>query len=427
MTNSGHTYYIINPNNIEIMGTKISAGILDSTLREGEQTPGVVFTPDQRVEIARKLSDVGIRMIEVGHPAVSPDILEGIKRITRLKRDGYITSEIVAHSRAVSSDITLAASLEIDRMAIFYGISDTHLTSKTHKSREDAMSIIGESIAEAKSHGLKVRFTPEDASRTDYNYLIEVIKTARDAGADRIGIADTVGIMNPLRTRDLFLNIRRDVPGIELDIHAHNDMGNAVANSLSAIDGGATIVHSTINGLGERVGITPTQIIAVAMKFHFGIEAAKLDKLGELSRLVEVYSGIRMPPNFPITGKYAFVHKSGVHVSGILGNPATYEFMDPRSLSVTRSYTIDKYTGKHALQSKLTSLGINLTDSEVMAVLSKIKKSPDTRYFDDAKLQEIVGYVSSSRQTTVYQETMKDPINQKESEADGLQQRVPKP
>ncbi len=372
------------------MKAKTAAGILDSTLREGEQTPGVVFTPDQRVEIARKLSDAGIRMIEVGHPAVSPDILDGIKRIIKMKRDGCITSEVVVHSRAVSSDIKLAASLDIDRMAIFYGISDTHLASKTHKSRDEAISIIGESVSEARSHGVKVRFTPEDASRTDYDYLIEVIKTARDAGADRIGIADTVGIMNPARTKDLFLNIRRDVPGVELDIHAHNDMGNAVANSLSAIDGGATIVHSTVNGLGERVGITPTQIIAVAMKFHMGIDAAKLDKLMELSQLVAAYSGIRMPPNFPITGEYAFVHKSGVHVSGILGNPATYEFMDPVTLGITRSYTIDKYTGKHALESKLRSMGIALADSEVIAVLTKIKGCPDTRYFDDDKLLEIV-------------------------------------
>ena len=385
------------------METKITAGILDSTLREGEQTPGVVFTPDQRVEIARKLSDTGIRMIEVGHPAVSLDILEGIKRITKLKKDGCITSEIVAHSRAVSSDIKLAASLDIDRMAIFYGISDTHLTSKTHKSRDEAISIIGESVSEAKSYGLKVRFTPEDASRTDYDYLIEVMKTARNAGADRIGIADTVGIMNPAKTKGLFLNIKRDVPGVELDIHAHNDMGNAVANSLSAIDGGATIVHSTVNGLGERVGITPTQIIAVAMKFHLGIDAAKLDKLRELSHMVAAYSGVRLPPNFPITGEYAFVHKSGVHVSGILGNPATYEFMDPLPLGMTRGYTIDKYTGKRALQSKLGSMGITLADDEVMAVLSQIKGSPDTRYFDNAKLLEIVSNVSRNRLENVLQ------------------------
>ena len=303
-------------------------GLLDSTLREGEQTPGVAFTVEQRTGIALKLSEAGIRMIEAGHPAVSPDVHEGIRKITALKEEGLISSEIIGHSRATAGDVETAAALGVDRIAIFYGVSDVHLSAKTHKTRDQAISIITEAISLAKSHGINVRFTPEDATRTDRDYLTEVIRAAADAGADRIGIADTVGIMWPLQTKKLIRQLRSGVRGVEFDIHAHNDLGNAVANSLSAVEGGATIIHSTVNGLGERVGITPTQVIAVALRYHLGAEVANLDLMQPLSRMVENYSGIRTPPNFPVTGDFAFVHKSGVHVAGILNNPVTYEFMD---------------------------------------------------------------------------------------------------
>ena len=376
------------------MMTNKKAGILDSTLREGEQTPGVVFTTDQRIDIATRLSDTGVSMIEAGHPAVAPDVYEGIKGIVKLKKDGVIKPVIIAHSRAVKSDVETAASLDVDRIAIFYGVSDRHLAAKTHKTREQALSIIGEAISFAKSQGVPVRFTPEDATRTDYDYLVSVIKTARDAGADRIGIADTVGIMWPLETRNLFQRLIHDVPGVEFDIHAHNDMGNAVANSLAAVDGGATIVHATVNGLGERVGITPTQVIAVALKYHLGLDVAKLDKLVELSALVEKYSGLSVSANFPITGDYAFVHKSGVHVAGILSNPETYEFMDPSLLNKGRNYVIDKYTGKHALKSRLDGMGILLNDEQLSDLLNRIKNNQSAKFFRDEELLEIAEEVT---------------------------------
>jgi len=372
----------------------MKVGILDSTLREGEQTPGVVFTVEQRVEIAKALSDIGVTMIEAGHPAVSADIYEGIKRIVKMKKEGVITSEILGHSRAVKRDIEVAAELEVDRIAIFYGISDIHLKAKHHVTKEEALKIISETVSYAKSHGVKVRFTAEDATRADYQYLLEVIKTAKDAGADRISIADTVGVLYPPKTRELFKDLTSRFPDVEFDIHAHNDLGMAVANALAAVEGGATIIHATVNGLGERVGIVPLQVVVAALKYHFGVEVVKLEKLPEVASLVEKYSGIPMPPNFPITGDYAFVHKAGIHVAGILNDPSTYEFMPPQTFGRNRDYVIDKYTGKHALKDRFEKLGVKLSDSELDQVLAKIKANPSTRFYRDVDLLELAENVT---------------------------------
>ena len=365
----------------------IRSGILDSTLREGEQTPGVLFNRKQRVEIARMLSNARVAMIEAGHPLVSEDIYSGIRDIMDLKASGTIKSEIIAHSRAVASDVDSAASLNVDRIAIFYGVSDMHLLYKTHKSKLQALDIIYDAISYAASTGIPVRFTAEDASRTDLNFLRDIIKTAVDAGADRVSIADTLGVLTPEKTRFIFNNIS-DIKGVQYDFHGHNDMGMAPANSLAALESGATIIHTTVNGLGERVGITPTQVMAVLMKYHMNIEAADLLQLKPLSSKIEEYTGINMPANYPVTGNYAFTHKSGVHVDGIISNASTYEFMDPSLLGMHRAFTIDKYSGKHALHEKLTGMGIDLKDSEISRVLAQIK-SNNTVYSDE-DLREVV-------------------------------------
>ncbi len=363
----------------------IKAGILDSTLREGEQTPGVLFNRSQRVEIARMLSDAHVAMIEAGHPLVSADIHSAIKDIMDLKASGAIKPEIIAHSRAVSADIDSAASLNVDRIAIFYGVSDMHLRFKTHKSKTEALDIIYNAISYAVATGIPVRFTAEDASRTDINFLRDIIKTAVEAGADRVSIADTLGILTPEKTRFIFNNIA-DIKGVEYDFHGHNDMGMAAANGLAALESGATIVHTTVNGLGERVGITPTQIMAVLMKYHMNIDAADLLLLKPLSRKVVEYSGISSPPNYPVTGNYAFTHKSGVHVNGIISNVSTYEFMDPALLGMQRSFTIDKYSGKHALRQKLMDMGIDLDDNKILYVLNKIKSNNIVYSDEDLKI-----------------------------------------
>ena len=359
-------------------------GILDSTLREGEQTPGVLFSKNQRIEIAKLLSNAHIAMIEAGHPLVSADIYEAIREIMEMKASGTINSEIIAHSRAVNSDIDSAASLNVDRIAIFYGISDIHLDYKTHKSRTEALDIIYDAVSYASSTGIPVRFTAEDASRTDINFLRDVIKTAVEAGADRVSIADTLGILTPEKTAYIFNNIS-DIKNVEYDFHGHNDMGMALANGLAAAESGATIIHTTVNGLGERVGITPLQAFGVLLNYHMNIDAVNLMSLKPLSELVEKYSGITMPPNYPVTGANAFTHKSGVHVGGIINNARTYEFIDPARLGIQRAFTIDKYSGKHALREKLESMGMHLDENKISGMLEKIKNNNIVYSEDDLK------------------------------------------
>ncbi len=369
----------------------MSRGVLlvDSTLREGEQTPNVSFTVEQRIEIARKLDEIGVQMIELGHPAVAPDIERAIKMITR---DG-LRAETIAHARAMRSDIDVAASCDVDRIAIFYGVSDIHLKYKHRVDRERALQIIAEHIEYARSYGVNVRFTAEDASRADLNFLVQVVKTARDAGADRVSIADTVGVFTPWRAKQVFEHIRSQVPGVELDVHAHNDLGLAVANSLAAFEGGATGIHVTVNGIGERCGIASLQEVAVALKVHYDIEVVDLKRLIEISRLVEKYTGIAMPPHYPVTGDNAFVHKAGIHVAGVLSNPQTYEPYPPELIGCTRSWVIDKYTGKAAVSARLERLGVILSDEEVAKIVQEIKRSC-TRTLRDADLLEIVERVT---------------------------------
>ncbi|ALU11866.1 2-isopropylmalate synthase [Ignicoccus islandicus DSM 13165] len=376
--------------------------LLDATLREGEQTPGVSFTIDQKIDIAKKLDELGVHMIEAGHPAVAPDVKEAVSRIAAMKRDGEIRAEIVAHSRAVKSDIDVAADVEPDRIAIFYGVSDIHLKSKHRKSREEALQIIGEMVEYAKSYGVKVRFTAEDASRADVEYLEEVVRTARDAGADRVSLADTVGVLTPWTAKRFFEHMVQRVPNVEYDIHVHNDLGMAVATAFGAVMGGATVVHVTVNGLGERVGIVPLQTFAVAVKVHFDVDLVNLSKLMEITRMVERYSGLEVPYNAPVIGDYAFIHKAGVHVAGILADPRTYEAFPPELIGRSRDYVIDKYTGKKAVKAKLEKLGIRLSDDELLKVLEEIKRSNVKFLTDDTLVtiaEKVTGRVLKPRVT----------------------------
>jgi len=334
-------------------------------------------------------------MIEVGDPNVAPDIKSAIKKIVELKRQGEITSHIVVHSRAVRQDLENAASLEPDRVAVFYGVSDVHLKYKHKKTREEALQIIAEMVAMVRSHGVAVRFTAEDASRADLDFLIQVVKTAYEAGADRVSIADTVGIFTPERAREVFAKIKAAVPGVGLDIHAHNDLGMAVANSLAAVEGGADVVHTTVNGLGERAGITPLQVFAAAYYYHKGVKLVRLEKLPEITAMVEAASGITVMPNFPIVGENAFTHKAGVHQAGVLANPETYEPLPPEVVGRTRDFSLDKYSGKRAIQHRLERMGISVPPEVVEKVVEEVKRS-SARRLRDEDLLEILEKVTNT-------------------------------
>jgi len=363
--------------------------ILDTTLREGEQTPGVNFSVDEKVEIAGKLSEIGVNMIEAGDPNVSKDLYEAVKKIAN---EG-LSSEILAHCRAVKKDLDRAIDCNVDRIAIFFGTSKTHLTYKLKKQEDEAIKIIIDTIDYARSHGLKVRFTAEDATRTDYSFLVRICKAAAEAGADRISIPDTVGVMNPLKIRSLFSDLSKDI-NVELDSHCHNDLGMATANTLASFEGGATALHVAVNGLGERSGITSLSDLAVALKVIYDIDTLNLAELPSLSLMVEKFSGVFLSPNTPIVGESAFIHKAGVHVAGVLENPMTYEGFPPDLIGRHREIMIDKYTGAHAVKARLEKLGITLTNEQISGIVKAIKNESNVTRFRDVDLLELSEKIS---------------------------------
>jgi 2-isopropylmalate synthase len=369
----------------------LNVKILDTTLREGEQTPGVTFSIEEKVEIAKRLDEAKVHMIEAGHPAVSQDVAEAIKRIANEK----LNAEILAHSRAVISDVDAAIKCDVDRVAIFIGVTDRKLSSM--KMTEDmAIEAAIRSVQHARDHGLKVRFTAEDASRGNYEFVVKICRAAIDVGADRISIPDTVGSMTPEKMKKLFSNLSHDLHA-ELDAHCHNDLGFAVANAIAAVEGGATAVHTTVNGLGERAGITPLEPFAVALKVLYNIDTVDLNKLPELSMLVEKYSGIPVSPYQPIVGENVFSHKGGLHAAAVIFDPKTYEAFPPGIVGRQREIVISKYSGKVAVEDRLKRLGVALKDDELSAVLTAIKERPEVRSYRDTDLLELAEKATGKR------------------------------
>jgi 2-isopropylmalate synthase len=357
--------------------------ILDSTLREGEQTPGVSFSVDEKLEIARRLDDAQIDMIEAGHPAVSQDVAEAVRRIAAER----LSADVLAHSRALIPDVDCAIKCDVPRIAIFIGVTERKLNSMK-MNEEKAIDAAVKCVQYAKDHGMKVRFTAEDGTRADYNFVVRICRAAIDSGADRISVPDTVGSMMPSDMKELFSKLSKDL-NADLDAHCHNDMGMAVANALAAVEGGASAVHTTINGLGERAGITPLEPFAVALKVLHGMDTVDLGKLPELSMLVEKYSGIPIAPTQPIVGENAFSHKGGVHAAAVIFDPQTYEAFPPNIVGRQREIVISKYSGKVAVEDRLKRLGVALTDSQLLMVLSVIKERPEIRSFRDVDLLEL--------------------------------------
>jgi 2-isopropylmalate synthase len=365
--------------------------ILDTTLREGEQTPYVNFTVDEKLEIAQMLDSVGVDMIEAGDPSVSPNVAKAIEHIASLG----LRAEIVAHSIASRPSIDRAKACGANRVAIFYATSKIHLDSKLHKTQKEALAIIQEHVCYAKSLGLNVRYTAEDATRTDFDYLVEVCNAAIKAGADRISFADTLGIMQPHTMFERVRMLRRNLLPCKIDLHCHNDYGLALANAMAGIRAGANCIHTTVNGLGERSGIP--DVAETILSFHNleGTQKFNIQPLMELSEYLEKISGFFLSPNKPITGQNAFSHKSGVHTNGILKDPHTYEPFDPSILGRERKIIIDKYTGKSAVAARLDEYGIEVSGAELEVIVSRIKNIGDERkQLFDADILEIAGQIT---------------------------------
>ncbi len=348
---SYYNYYAAEYNSVGKEPKKIT--ILDSTLREGEQHPGVSFTVKQRIQIAWELDYFGVDQIEIS-PIISPDHAEATKTIIKQG----LKADIVAHGRALKEDIDVSRKCDASWVAAYLGISDIHLKDKLRISREQAMDRAVKTVEYAKSHGLKIRFTVEDGSRADPEYLINVCKAIEDAGVDRISLPDTVGTLRPIGMYNFVKMVRSEIK-TPLDVHVHNDIGFALANAFAGCDAGADQIHTTIDGIGERTGIPSLAETAVALTHLYQSENDfRLDMLVDLSRLIAQYTNIQPYDSKPLVGSSAFKHKAGTHLAAVLNNTAAYEPIHPRIVGNRRRIVFGELAGKTGAEYLMSLLGM---------------------------------------------------------------------
>lgn len=345
--------------------------IVDTTLRDGEQTAGVVFANREKVRIARLLDEVGVHQIEAGVPVMGGDEKKAIKDIVKLR----LKASIMGWNRAVISDIQQSIECGVDAVAISISTSDIHIKHKLQTTREWVLESMIKAVEYAKREGLYISINAEDASRSEMDFLVQFATEAKNAGADRLRYCDTVGILDPFATFDRVKTIRERV-GIDIEMHTHNDFGMATANALAGIKAGATHVGVTVMGLGERAGNAAMEEVVMALKHLEGIDLGfKTTTFRTMAEYVSLASGRELPAWKAIVGSNMFAHESGIHADGALKNPKTYEVFTPEEVGLERQIVIGKHSGSRALVVKFAEYGIQLTDDEADELLPKIRST----------------------------------------------------
>ncbi|MEN2983881.1 MAG: homocitrate synthase [Dictyoglomaceae bacterium] len=343
--------------------------IVDTTLRDGEQTAGVVFSKTEKVQIAKMLDELGVHQIEAGIPVMGGDEEEAIKAIVK----SGLKASIMGWNRAVISDIEASLRCGVDAVAISISTSDIHIKYKLRKTREWVLENMVKACEFAKKHGVYVSVNAEDASRTDLDFLLEFARLAKQAGADRLRFCDTVGILEPFTTYEIVKKIVDEV-GIPVEMHTHNDFGMATANALAGVKAGATYVGVTVNGLGERAGNAALEEVVMALKYIYNVDLdIKTFKLKEICEYVAKASARELPLNKTIVGKNIFAHESGIHADGVLKYPKTYEVFSPEEVGGERQIVIGKHSGTHALIRKFSEYGIQLSEEEAAELLKSVR------------------------------------------------------
>jgi len=380
-------------------------GVLDATLREGEQAPGVSFAPHVKWAIARLLDDIGVEVIEAGHPLVGEEIGQAV---AALSRQG-LRARVGAHARARREDVEAALASGAGFLGVFLCVSPDRLRERG-LSLATAIDAAAEAVAQAKRSrpGIVVRFTPEDGVRSPMSDVAAAAATAGAAGADIVSAADTTGCLLPGTSRSLYdwlgrlrgeLSRRGACP--RLAVHCHNDRGLALANALDGIRAGATLVDASVLGLGERAGIVDLATLLAVLSQDFPASGLwRLDKAGELYRLVSRYSGRSIPPHFPVMGRDAFRHCAGVHSQAALSDPRHYQSLDPAPFARRPGFCLDHMTGRAALSRALEEIGASGLDPELQAaVLGRVKEAGRAgRTVGKEELGWIVAYEKGRRQ-----------------------------
>ncbi len=361
--------------------------IFDTTLRDGEQTPGVSLTPENKLRIAKSLDKLGVDIIEAGFAAASNGETKAIKLIAK---EG-LKAEVYSFARGVKGDIDAVLKSDAKGVHLCIPTSNLHLQHKLKKRKEEVLRLTEDCTQYAKDHGLTVELSAEDATRSDFNFLTKMFAAGVSAGADRICPCDTVGILTPEKTSELFSDLRKTFAKVPMSAHCHDDFGLAVANSITALKSGADQVHATMNGLGERAGNASLEEIVVALKAVYKADVSvKTELLYETSRLVARLTGVSVQPNKAIVGENAFVHESGMHTHGVLANPLTYEPISPELVGRTRRLVSGKHAGSRGIKASLNEMGLYPNDEQLKEVFLRVKMLGDKgKKVTDADLQAI--------------------------------------
>jgi homocitrate synthase NifV len=343
----------------------------DTTLRDGEQTAGVVFANKEKVRIARLLDEIGIDQIEAGIPVMGGDERDVIEEIAHLG----LKASVLGWNRASIPDIQTSLDCGVDAIAISLATSDIHIETKLMKDRAWVIKTISECVAYAKDKNpdVYVSVNAEDASRTEVGFLVEYAKAAKAEGADRLRFCDTIGVMEPFRTYRLVKHLVEET-GLEIEMHTHNDFGMAVANALAGLHAGATWVNVTVGGLGERAGNAALEEVAMALKYIEDVDL-KMDtaRFREIGEYVMAAAGRQIPVWKSVIGTNMFAHESGIHADGVIKNPKTYEVFSPEEVGLVRQIVVGKHSGGKTIQLKFHEYGIELDKEEAAELLPRVR------------------------------------------------------
>ncbi|MFH1126472.1 MAG: 2-isopropylmalate synthase [Candidatus Altiarchaeota archaeon] len=364
--------------------------VLDTTLRDGEQTPGVSLTPERKLEIAKALDDLGVDVIEAGSAITSEGERKGIKKIAN---EG-LKAEVVSFARLLKQDIDLALECDVAGIFLVAPTSDLHIRYKLGTTREKVLNSVEELTEYCKKHGLTVDLCCEDGSRTSPEFLMKVLHAAEKAKADRFTLADTVGALTPGRMSDLIKPLAKKAR-IPLGVHCHDDLGMATANTVAAVRSGASMVDVTVNGLGERAGNASLEEVVMALKTVYGYQLnVKTEKLFKISDMVEKITGVPVPPNKAIVGENAFTHEAGIHVDGILKKPETYELLKPESVGARRRFVLGKHVGMKSVKKMLEELDFKVDEKHLTEIFNQVKYIGDKgKRVTNVDLEAIAGQV----------------------------------
>lgn len=381
----------------------------DTTLRDGEQTIGVNFSVEQKIAIAKQLENWGVDVIEAGFPVASKEDFDAVQAVARAVKKVRVTGLARARKGDIDACVKATADAAHKQIHVFIATSPIHRDSKLHMTKAQVIDSITEHVTYAHKFFDIVEFSPEDATRTEPDFLVDAIQAAIDAGATVINIPDTVGYTNPVEFAALFKNLRENIPAfddITFSVHCHDDLGMAVANSLASIENGATRIEGTINGIGERAGNAALEEVAAAMyvrKDYYDAENnINMKETKKTSDMISDYAKMPVPHNKAVVGANAFAHESGIHQDGMLKNPQTYEILTPESVGAAKtSLPLGKLSGSHAVMDKLNEMGFRVDREAMKAIFPVFKDCADhTDIVSEEDLTQIMSQIHATNEVS---------------------------